>query len=231
MSIQRPARRPAVAIDGPTAAGKSTVARGVARRLGFAYIDTGAMYRLVALAAIRRGVDLADAAALAHLAESLATEIRPGEGGDRIFLDSEDVTTAIRSPEVSTAASIVSAVPGVRSALVARQRAQAAAGGVVMEGRDIGTVVLPDAEVKVFLLASLEARAQRRHAELTARGVSITLDEVRRQEAERDQRDQTRPHSPLRTTADAVVIDTTGQTPDQIIEAIVRLVYERTDVG
>ncbi|OFX32204.1 MAG: cytidylate kinase [Armatimonadetes bacterium RBG_16_67_12] len=231
MSVQWPARRPAVAIDGPTAAGKSTVARGVARRLGFEYIDTGAMYRSVALSAIQRGVDLADGAALERIAVSLSIEYRPGESGDRILVDGEDATTAIRSPEVSTASSIVGAVPGVRSALVARQRALAAAGGVVMEGRDIGTVVLPDAEVKVFLLASLEARAQRRHAELTARGVVITLDEVQRQEAERDQRDQTRAHSPLRAAADAVVIDTTVQTPDQIIEAIVRLVHERTDVG
>jgi cytidylate kinase len=231
MSDLSPARRPAVTIDGPTAAGKSTVARGVARRLGFEYIDTGAMYRLVALAAIRRGVDLAHGEVLADLAATLATEIRPGEDADRLFVDGEDVTTAIRSPEVSTASSIVSAVPGVRSALVARQRALASAGGVVMEGRDIGTVVLPDAEVKVFLLASLEARAQRRHAELIARGVVTTLDEVRRQEAERDERDQTRAHSPLRAAADAVVIDTTVQTPEQIIEAIVRLVRERTDVG
>lgn len=229
MRERSPARRPTVAIDGPTAAGKSTVARGVARRLGFAYIDTGAMYRVVALAAIRRGVDLADGAALKRLAS--ATEMRQGEDEERILADGEDVTAAIRSPEVSTASSIVSAVPGVRSALVARQRAIATAGGVVMEGRDIGTVVLPDAEVKVFLQATLEARVQRRHAELTARGVAITMEEVRRQEAERDERDQTRAHSPLRAAADAVVIDTTLQTSEQIIEAIVRLVRERTDVG
>lgn len=231
MSRRGSARRPIVTIDGPTAAGKSTVARGVAQRLGFGYVDTGAMYRSVALAAIRRGVDLADSAALEQIAATLQIESRPEDSGERVLVGGEDATTAIRRPEVSAAASVVGAMPGVRAALVARQRALAAAGGVVMEGRDIGTVVLPDAEVKVFLLASLDARAERRHAELIARGVVVTLDEVRRQEAERDQRDQTRAHSPLRAAPDAVVLDTTAQTPEQIIEAIVRLVQERTNVG
>lgn len=230
-------RDPVVAIDGPTASGKSTVARAVARRLRFRHIDTGAMYRSVALAALRRGVDLYDHDALSSLASSLAIEFRPAaEGdrpaaeGDRVLSDGEDVTEAIRTPEVSTAASLVSAVPGVRAAMVARQQVLGAEGRIVMEGRDIGTVVFPDAEVKVFLEASLEARARRRHAELRVRGVEVDLEEVRRQEAERDARDETRSHSPLRPAQDAVILDTTTQTPDQVIATIVRLVQERTGV-
>lgn len=223
--------RPVVAIDGPTASGKSTVARGVAGRLGFQYVDTGAMYRSVALAAIRRGLDLSDTDAVAHLAQTLAIEIRYGEHGHRIVLDGEDVTEAIRTPEVSDGASLVSTSPGVRAAMVARQREMGADGGVVMEGRDIGTVVFPDAEVKVFLKASLEARARRRHDELKARGVNVDFDEVRRTEAQRDQRDETRALSPLRPAADAVELDTTNQTVEEVIETIVRLVRERTGVA
>lgn len=223
-----PGRRPVVAIDGPTASGKSTVARGVARRLGFRYVDTGAMYRTVALAALREGISLDDDAALGRLASMLSIEIREDTRGERVIMDGEDVGAAIRTPEVSRASSVVSAVPAVRSALVARQRDLAANGGVVMEGRDIGTVVFPDAEVKVFLDASLEARARRRHAELTARGVRIDPDEVRRQEAERDQRDETRALSPLRAAPGAVVIDTTTRDPEEIVEFIVRLVRART---
>lgn len=188
------------------------------------------MYRSVALASMRRRVDLRDAAALAALAASLAIEFRPARGGDRIVVDGEDVTEAIRAPEVSTAASIVSAVPGVRAALVARQQALGAAGGIVMEGRDIGTVVFPNAEVKVFLEASLEARTRRRHDELRARGVDVDQDEVRRQEAERDERDETRSLSPLRPAGDAVVLDTTLLTTEQVVATIVQLVRERTDV-
>src|SRR5574341_816509 len=147
------ARRPVVAIDGPTAAGKSTVARGVAARLAFQYVDTGAMYRTVALMALRRGVDLSDAETLGSLAESLAIEFRPGSERQRVIVDGEDVTDAIRTPEISVGSSMVSVVPAVRSAMVRRQRLLAAGGGVVMEGRDIGTVVFPDAELKVYLEA------------------------------------------------------------------------------
>jgi cytidylate kinase len=223
-------RGPVVAIDGRSGTGKSTVARGVARRLGFRHVDTGAMYRSVALAALRRYVDMSDPQALGRLAESLVIEIHPAASGDRVLLDGEDVTEAIRTPEVSTAASLVSTAPGVRSSLVTRQRMLAAGGRVVMEGRDIGTVVRPDAEIKVFLDASVDSRAARRHAELRARGVQVDLEEVRHQEAERDRRDETRALSPLRPAADAVVIDTTTQTADAIIDDIVRLVRERTGV-
>ncbi len=223
-------RGPVVAIDGRSGAGKSTVARGVARRLGFRYVDTGAMYRSVALAALQRGVDLADAEALGRLAEALEIEIHPEAVDDHVIMDGEDVTEAIRTPDVSAAASRVSTAAGVRSALVARQRVLAAPGAVVMEGRDIGTVVIPNAEVKVFLDASLEARAARRHVELRGRGVEVDLDDVRRQEAERDRRDETRTLSPLRAAADALVIDTTGRPAEAIIDEIVRLVRERTGV-
>ncbi len=223
-------RRPVVAIDGPTAAGKSTVARALAARLGFQYVDTGAMYRAVALAAARRGVDPHDATALTAMAASLAIEFRSTPGGVGIVLDGEDVTGAIRAPEVSAASSIVSAVPGVRAALVARQQALGAEGGIVMEGRDIGTAVFPDAEVKVFLSADLEARARRRQAELEARGVEVALEEVRRQEAQRDARDATRAHSPLRPADDAVILDTTLLTSEQVVATIIQLVKERTGV-
>ncbi len=226
----RPRRdRPVVAIDGPTAAGKSTVARAVARRFGFLYVDTGAMYRSVALAALKWGVDLDDSQGLADLARDLSIELEAVGEECRVLVDGEDVTSSIRSPEVSAASSLVSAVAGVREILVARQRAMGAAGGVVMEGRDIGTVVFPDADVKVFLEASLEARARRRWEELRARGVAVELDEVRRSETERDSRDRTRDLSPLRPAADAVVVDTTGQGGAQVIEAVVRLVQERMD--
>jgi cytidylate kinase len=225
-----------VAIDGPTAAGKSTVARGVAARLGLRYVDTGAMYRSVAVAAARRGVDLADEVEVTRVADAITIEFKPA-GPDacpgtaqRVLVDGADLTEAIRTPEASDGASRVSVIPGVRAAMVARQRAMGAGGGVVMEGRDIGTVVFPHADVKVFLSASLDARARRRHAELDARGQPASLEEVRRIEAERDRRDQTRAHSPLRPADGAVVIDTTTLPTEEVIEAIVRLVRERTGV-
>lgn len=217
-----------MAIDGPTAAGKSTVAREIARRLGYAYLDTGAMYRAVALVARRRGTRFSDHEALTLLARELAIEFTGSPDGGRVLADGEDVTDAIRSPEVSEASSRVSTIPEVREAMVARQRVLAAAGGVVMEGRDIGTVVLPDAEVKVFLTASLEARAGRRHAELAARGVAASLEEVRRQVADRDRRDETRAHSPLRPAPDAVTVDTTALTLEEAIAAVLDVVRRRT---
>ena len=227
-------RRPVVAIDGPTAAGKSTVARGVARRLGLLYVDTGAMYRSVAVTALRRAIDLGDADAVTRLANSMVIEFRPaatgGEPGNRVLVDGEDVTEAIRTPEASDAASRVSVIGGVREAMVARQRVMGTDGGVVMEGRDIGTVVFPDADVKVFLKASLETRARRRHAELLARGQTVDLEEVRRSEAERDRRDETRTHSPLRPAEGAVVLDTTTTTAEEVAEVIVRIVRERIGV-
>lgn len=216
-----------VAIDGPAAAGKGTVARLLARELGFAYIDTGAMYRCVALTASRRGILWDDEPALATLARHL--EIRfaagTGDGPQRVFADDVDVSDAIRAPEMSQGASQVSALSGVRRALVAAQQRLGASGCVVMEGRDIGTVVFPEADVKVFLTASVGERARRRWIELGERGENADLDQVRRAIAERDERDSTRDDSPLRCAEDAVLVETDGVEPSQVVRRIVALCH------
>ena len=206
-----------IAIDGPAGSGKSTVAQEVARRLGFVYVDTGAMYRAVALLALRHGVSLKDAAALTTLAEEADLHF---SSENRLFAGDQDVTESIRTPEISQASSIVSAVPGVRHALVAIQQRLGREGNLVMEGRDIGTVVFPNAEVKVFLDASPEERARRRFEE---RPDGPPLDQVVAQIRERDARDTRREHSPLLRAADAVVLDTTGMTIAQVVESIERL--------
>jgi CMP/dCMP kinase len=216
--------RPIVAIDGPVGAGKSTVARGVADRLAYRYVDTGAMYRSVGWAALQRGVDLRDEEAVTSVARAITIEFAPSSNGQRVIVDGINVTEAIRQPEISDAASVVSAYRGVRDAMVAVQRRLGSAGGVVMEGRDIGTVVFPDAEVKVFLDASPAERARRRHAEMKAKGVPVDFDALRRAEEARDHRDQTRTHSPLRPAPDAVVIDTTGLAVEDVVARIVALV-------
>jgi len=213
-----------IAIDGPAGAGKSTVAKLVAKRLGYLYVDTGAMYRAVALKALRLGMDIGDPVTMAMLAQ--ATDIQllsQPDGSVRVMLDGEDVTEAIRTPEVSEAASIVSAHEGVREALVAEQRVLAESGGVVMEGRDVQTVVAPDAEVKVFLTASLEERARRRWQELRQRGTEIPYEQVLQELRERDERDQQRAIAPLRKAPDAVEIDTTHLSPEAVVEQIVAL--------
>jgi CMP/dCMP kinase len=201
-----------VAIDGPAGAGKSSVARAVAERLGFTYLDSGAMYRCVALAALRR--DLPPAQVAADVSLSL---------GDRILLDGEDVTAAIRAPEVSEAASVVAADAAVRTAMVAEQRRLLASGHWVAEGRDIGTVVWPSAEVKVFLTASPEARAGRRADQIGAE-VAVVLAE----QTIRDQRDIERAESPLRAADDAVTVDTSDLTREQAVERVVALVRTAT---
>jgi cytidylate kinase len=197
-----------VAVDGPAGAGKSTVARAAAESLGFTYLDSGAMYRAVALAALERGRPPAE------VAREAAIEL-----GDGVRLDGRDVTAAIRAPEVSEAASRVAADPDVRAALVERQRALMANGDWVAEGRDIGTVVAPDAAVKVFLTASPEERARRRAVELGADERAVLADQ-----ALRDERDRTRAHSPLRPAPGAVELDTTGLSVDQVVERIAELV-------
>jgi cytidylate kinase len=211
-----------IAIDGPVGAGKSTVARALARRLGFQYVDTGAMYRSVAWAAIRRGVALSDERAVAGLARGLEVEFLPDARGQRVVVDGEDATDAIRRPEMSEASSVVSAHPSVRDAMVALQRRMGARGDVVMEGRDIGTVVFPDAEIKVYLDASLEERAERRFRELQGRGERVAYEEVRRALEDRDHRDSTRAHSPLRVAEGAMVVNSTGMTVDDVVDEIVR---------
>jgi cytidylate kinase len=224
-------RRPIIAIDGPMGSGKSTVARGVARALGFRYINTGWMYRAVAREALRRGISLDDAGALAAVARTLGFDFRDTPEGARLYAGGEDVTDALGTPEVSEAASQVSAHPPVRETLVALQRDLGAAGGVVMEGRDIGTVVFPDAEVKVFLQASPEERARRRFNELRQKGSTVTFEELRAAEAERDRRDRERTHSPLRAAADAVVVDSTGKAAPEVIETVIALCRSRVHVG
>ncbi len=222
-------KRVVVAIDGPAGAGKSTIARALARRLGCVYIDTGAMYRAVALWALRLGVALDDMHRLEQLAREARIEFVPDHSGIR--LNDEDVTESIREPRVADAASKVSAVPGVRRALVEHQRRIGARESVVMEGRDIGTVVFPDADVKVFLDAAPEIRAQRRLKDLEQQGESVPLDSVARQIAERDQRDRTRREAPLIQAPDAVYLDSSALSPDQVEEAILKLVRSRTSNG
>jgi cytidylate kinase len=207
-----------IAIDGPAGAGKSTVARAVAAALGFTYLDSGAMYRCVALAAIRRGADLGDAAALGELARSLRIEL----DGERVELDGEDVGAAIREPAVTEAASRVSVHAPVREAMVAEQQRLVAAGRYVAEGRDIGTVVSPEAPLKVFLTASAEERARRRAAQ-TGEDEAAVLTAQR----ERDERDETRAHSALRAADDAVEIDTTELAQGGVVARVVDLARER----
>jgi len=208
---------PVVAIDGPSGSGKSTVGRGVARALGLEVLDTGAMYRAVTLAALEAGVDLSDAGALAALAER--SSIEPG---DRVLLDGRDVTVAIRGPEVTATVSTVSAHPPVRAELVARQRAWVDRhGGGVVEGRDIGTVVFPDAPVKVFLTASEQERARRRQRDEAAAERVVDVDAVQADIARRDAIDAARAASPMAIADDALVIDTTGRPVDGIVAEIV----------
>ena len=200
----------AIAIDGPSGAGKSSLARRCAEAFGFIYVDTGAIYRTVGLAALRRGVDRRDEEAVKALLPGLEIEMRYNEAGEqRMFLNGEDVSTEIRLPEVSLCASDVSALPAVRAFLLEMQRKMAREHDVIMDGRDIGTVVLPDAELKIFLTASAEARAERRLKELQAKGVDASFDEVLRDIQYRDEQDSNRAAAPLRAAEDAVTVDTT----------------------
>jgi cytidylate kinase len=225
-----PPRPLLIAIDGPAGAGKSAVARAVAVRLGLPYLDTGAMYRAVALLALRAGLgpDL-DANALAsvvRLAHRLSVRFTGDPRRQRVEVDGQDVTRELRDPEVSTMASVVSAIPEVRREMVPRQREAAARSGGVVEGRDIGTVVFPDAAVKVFLTAAPEVRARRRFDELAGHGVAATFDDVLAEQRERDRRDSTRPDSPLRPAEGAVVVDTSVLTLEEAVDAVVALVPE-----
>jgi cytidylate kinase len=219
--------RPVIAIDGPSGAGKSTIARLVAARLGLEVLDTGAMYRAVALLALRDGLapplDEATASRVTEMARVHQIDVRSDRGTTRVAIDGADVTAEIRSAECSTMASAVSAIPGVRRALVPIQRDYGASHGAVVEGRDMGTVVFPDAPVKVFLTATEDERARRRHRDLTATGSTIGLEEVQRQQAARDLQDSSRTDSPLIVAEGAVVIDTTELSPDQVVDRIVAL--------
>jgi cytidylate kinase len=210
---------PVIAIDGPAASGKGTIAAGVARALGFRYLDSGALYRLVALKALRAGVALDDEWALAQVAAGL--DVAFDAGGVR--LDGADATESIRSEIVSAGASRVAAHPAVRAALLSRQRAFRQPPGLVAEGRDMGTVVFPDALAKVFVTATPEERARRRYKQLIAKGISITMDSLLRDIRERDERDASRAAAPLRPASDAVTLDTTDLTIDAALGAVLDL--------
>ncbi|MDI6711757.1 MAG: (d)CMP kinase [Anaerosomatales bacterium] len=219
-----------VAIDGPAASGKSTVARALARRLGFRYLDTGAMYRAVAEEALVSGIALDDAAALAALARDACIAFEYA-GDDpvytRVTVRGRDVTAAIRTPQVDEAVSSVASIPEVRAAMVSEQRRCAGAGDIVVEGRDIGTVVFPDAEVKVYLTATPEERAARRLQDRRGAGHDAEFERVVADIRRRDEADSTRKAGPLATARDAVVVDTTGLSVDEVVERIERLVRER----
>src|SRR5579862_1438190 len=218
-----------IAIDGPVGSGKSTLARRVAEMLGYVYVDTGAMYRALALKALRHKLSSAepDAHALVDLAQDTRIDLRAEEAGQRVFLDGEDVTLEIRTPEVSQAASKIAVNPGVRQVLVAEQRRAGQQGGVVMEGRDIGSVVFPDAQLKIFLTASPDVRAERRWREHQQRGdkvdLAATLEEVR----ERDRRDVERKTSPLKRADDAVLVDSSSMDITEVARLIVLLASQK----
>lgn len=215
---------PVIAIDGPAASGKGTIAAGVAAALAFHYLDSGALYRLVALQSLEHAIDAADEAALAATAAALGVRFLSG----RIELDGRDVTGLIRGEAVSKAASAVSVHAAVRAALLARQRAFRQPPGLVADGRDMGTVVFPDAALKVFLTASAEERARRRYKQLIEKGISVTLEGLLRDIRERDARDASRPVAPLRPAADAVALDTTDLSIAAATDAVLALYAERT---
>ncbi|XYH95667.1 (d)CMP kinase [Sorangium sp. So ce1128] len=257
LTAQDEGRRLRVAIDGPAGAGKGTVARGLAERLGYLLVDTGAIYRAVALAVHRVGLAWDESGAIGALAEDLASGGRialersapgaaradgaapddspaqssVGGSGMRVLLDGEDVSSAIRAPEISLGASRVSAIPAVRKALLAMQRQAGAVGGVVLEGRDIGTVVFPDAEVKFFLTAPAEIRAKRRYDELVARGMTVSFEATLSDVLRRDKADSERAVAPLRKADDAILVDSGHRSPQEIIDEMATLVEGRARGG
>ena len=216
-----------VAIDGPAGAGKSTIAKQVASKLQFIYVDTGAMYRTIALSLLRRGTDWENDSALKQALEEMDIRIGYEDGVQQMLLNGENVTGLIRTEEVSKMASISSAKPIVREKLMDLQRTLARENDVLMDGRDIGTRILPDAQVKIFLTASVEARAARRFKEMQEKGVPCTLEEIRTDIEERDYRDMHRDTAPLIQAEDAVLVDTSDMTIDEVTDTIVRLVNEK----
>lgn len=221
----------AIAIDGPSGAGKSSLARAAAARFGLIYVDTGAIYRTVGLAAYRRGVDRRDESAVAAILPELDISMHYSAAGEqRMFLNGEDVSAEIRSPEISICASDVAALPVVRTFLMELQRRMARENSVIMDGRDIGTVVLPDAELKVFLTASAEARAQRRLLELEHKGVAVSFAEVLRDIEYRDEQDTSRAAAPLKRAEDAVLLDTSSIDFDESLSALSDIITRRLGV-
>jgi len=220
-------RKLVIAIDGPAGSGKSCTARLVAKTLGYRYLDTGAMYRAVALKMLEQGVEPQDSKAIEELLREIRLEQKEESGKTLILLDGKDVTDAIRTPEISLWVGPVSENPTVREFLVSLQREMGKKGGVVVEGRDIGTVVFPDASLKIYLMADLGERARRRLRDLHGQGIAQTEEDVREALAKRDERDRTRNHSPLQAAAGAIVVDTTDLTLEGQVEKIVSLAHER----
>lgn len=219
----------AVAIDGPAGAGKSTIARAAAKALGFIYVDTGALYRSIGLNAIRTGVDITDSNAVENSLTGMKVELAfDAQGAQIVLLNGEDVSSLIRTPEVSMAASKVSAVPKVRAFLLDLQRNMAKTQSVIMDGRDIGTVVLPDAEVKIFLTASPEIRAKRRFDELIEKGQEVKYEDVLADVIERDYNDSHREIAPLKPAEDSKIADTSGLTLEESIDLIINIIKENT---
>lgn len=217
-----------IAIDGPAGAGKSSIAKLVARELGIVYVDTGAMYRAIGLAAIRRGVDPdKDIQGVEDMLTEINVEIAHTEATQAVYLNGEDVSVDIRLPEVSLAASDVSRIPSVRAKLLELQRGLAEKTDVIMDGRDIGTVVLPNAELKIFLTASVEERAMRRFRELTEKGIQCDFDDVRRDMEYRDKNDSEREIAPLKPAEDSVYVDTTGKNLDESVKIVMNIINER----
>ena len=214
-----------VAIDGPAGAGKSTVARGAAKELGYIYVDTGALYRTVALAAQRKNI-LGDEEKIAGMLSSITVELKFDDNGEqKVYLNSEDVSSLIRTPEISMAASSVSQIPAVREFLLELQRTIARNNNVIMDGRDIGTVVLPNADVKIFLFASPECRAERRYKELIEKGEDVRYEDVLKDVNDRDYQDSHRKIAPLKPTEESVMADTTGKALPESIEMVVSSIY------
>ncbi|MGE4232690.1 MAG: (d)CMP kinase [Bacteriovoracia bacterium] len=220
-------KRLIVAIDGPAGSGKSTVTHLLAKRLGYTHIDTGALYRSIALRAFRQGVTIEDEEKLGTIAESAKLEFRWIQGRNHIFMDGEDVSSKIRTPEISMAASKISAHPKVRNALLGLQRQMGESGGAVLEGRDIGTVVFPNADVKFYLTATVDSRARRRMVELEDKGLYSEFEEVKKQVVERDRGDMERKVAPLKKADDAIEVDTTEMTVEEVVAFLVDTVKSK----
>ncbi len=216
-----------IAIDGPAGAGKSTVAKGLAKKLGYIYVDTGALYRAIGVFAMRNGVDTKDADGVGALLGDIKVELKFIDGVQRVFLCDEDVSEAIRTPDASMAASNVSAIPVVRAFLLDLQRDIAKKNNCLMDGRDIGTVVLPDAQIKIFMTADVEERAMRRYKELQEKGIDDSYDQVLKEMKERDFQDSNRPIAPLKPAADSLIFDSTGHTLEQSIDELTALIGEK----
>ncbi|WP_458407848.1 (d)CMP kinase [Anaerotignum sp.] len=222
-------KRFAIAVDGPAGSGKSTVAKTIARKLGIIYVDTGAMYRTVALHCKQNNIAWEQEAEVAASLDSLKMKIVPEEGGQMIFLNDVDVTADVRTAEIGKGASAVAAYPKVRERMVELQQEMAKEHSVIMDGRDIGTVVLPDAEVKIYLDAGVEERARRRVGELEAKGETADFEEIKKMIIQRDYNDMNREHSPLKKADDAVVLDSTSMTVEEVQQAILDIVQERVE--